>query len=53
MISMKSRETIFGLQYLSESILRALIVFCNNGNLSKYQTINFGTKNIGKWLKRI
>ncbi|RWS10220.1 hypothetical protein B4U79_13257 [Dinothrombium tinctorium] len=51
LITMKSAETIFGLRLLSENILRALIVFCNDGTIKRITSINPNTKNIKIFLK--
>ncbi|RWS29414.1 hypothetical protein B4U80_01241 [Leptotrombidium deliense] len=48
---MKSAETIFGVRLLSENILRALIVFCNDGTIKRIKSINPNTKNIKIFLK--
>ncbi|XP_053203544.1 uncharacterized protein LOC128388194 isoform X2 [Panonychus citri] len=53
LLTMKSAETIFGLKALSESLLRTLIVFCNDGTIRRIKSFNSITKNIAITLTHI
>uniref|UniRef100_T1L2W7 G-protein coupled receptors family 2 profile 1 domain-containing protein n=1 Tax=Tetranychus urticae TaxID=32264 RepID=T1L2W7_TETUR len=53
LLTMKSVETIFGLKSLSESLLRALIVFCNDGTIRQIKSFNPITTNIALTLTHV